>query len=87
MTSPNPRDPFALPRELRTANETIGHVRAPWSDGRAPSLRLRLLVPNLPPSPCSFGRLGTGCTGCCCKHAHVCFLKAVRSESKEEVRG
>ena len=87
MSSRNPREPFVGSRELRTACVAIEHVHAPCSDGCAPSLRLRLRAPNLPPSPCSFGRLGTGCTGCCWKHARVCHVGAVRSESKLEVGG
>ena len=87
MTPRNPREPFASLRELRTARVSIEHVRAPWSHGCAPSLRLRLHVPNLPPSPCSFGRLGTGCTGCCWTHVRVCHVGAVRSESKLVVGG
>ena len=62
MSSRNARETLAPTREARTAISFPCCVRAPRSGGRAPSLRLRLHVPNLPPSPCSIGRLGTGRT-------------------------
>lgn len=60
MTSRNPREHFARTRELRTATTNSNRVRAPRSRVHAPSFRLRLHVPDLPPSPCSNGRSGIG---------------------------
>lgn len=57
------REWFAPVSELRTPPGAISCVRSPWSEQPVSSLRLRLHVPNLPPSPCSIGRLGTGHRG------------------------
>ena len=62
MTSRNPRELFADTREPFPASFVSQDVHVPWSEARAPSFRLRLHVPNHPPSPCSIGWLGTGCT-------------------------
>jgi hypothetical protein len=58
MTSRAPRDILALTRELRTATAILCSARTPRSGVRVPSLRLRLHVPDLPPSPCSSREVG-----------------------------
>lgn len=57
------RDGFAPTREFRSSTGSVPCVRSPWSENPVSSRRLRLHVPNLPPSPCSIGRLGTGHRG------------------------
>ena len=78
MTARNPRERLALTRALRTAATRLSFVRAPRSQVRAPSFRLRLHVPDLPPSPCSNGRSGTGRTVEGRTHARELHKTAVR---------
>lgn len=58
--------------------------RAPRSQRYAPSFRLRLHVPDLPPSPCSNGRSGTGRIGEKCTHARAVIPAAVRRSGDED---
>lgn len=57
------REWFAHTREFGSSAGAISCVHSPWSESPVSSCRLRLHVPNLPPSPCSIGRLGTGHRG------------------------
>ena len=78
--SRSPRELLADTRAWFAAAFVSPDVHVPWSEVRAPSFRLRLHVPNHPPSPCSIGWLGTGCTEVEVAHARLVDLVVIRTE-------
>jgi hypothetical protein len=83
----NHRDLFARTRELLTLYVIGPDVHAPWSQAHVPSLRLRLHVPNPPPSPCSIGGLGSGDMETEEVHARLLHVVVVKKRSVWREKG
>ena len=81
------RDPFARTRESLTLSAIGPDVHAPWSQAHVPSLRLRLHVPNPPPSPCSIGGLGSGHMETEEAHARLVDVVVVKKRSVWREKG